>query len=190
MKHLLVLGLVLTFLTTWHAASADPPITTDDVLAMMDRVPATERCRFDKDPLCTLPYRWSRVGHANRIAYAIAKSATTREAAAYLVVYGIREGGNRKDAVGDSGKSYGPWQISLEQAPVEVSTDPDKAAPIWLHLADKARADCSSLPEDEQLAQVASGNCDHGRRLAARRANMVRRVLSELDGRSYVPPGE
>jgi hypothetical protein len=190
MKHILALGFALALATTLHAASAsetDAGLSIDGILRMMDRVPATEHCRFEQDPLCTLPYRWSKIGQANRIAYAIARSAKTREDAAYLVVYGIREGGNRKDAVGDGGQSYGEWQLSVAQASIDVATDPDKAAPVWLRLADKSRTSCASLPEDEQLAQVASGNCDHGRKLAARRADMVHKVLIET---GYVPLAE
>jgi hypothetical protein len=163
------------------ASPQETAVTTDDVLMLMDRVPAQELCKAGHEAKCTAPYKWSKVGQANRIAWSIAHTAKTREQAAHLVVYDIRESNNRLWAVGDSGKSHGPWQLSVEQATVEVATDPDKAAPIWLYLADKSRKDCAAagLPEDEQLAQVASGNCDHGRRLAARRAATVRQILSE-----------
>jgi len=153
-------------------------VTVDEVLAMMDRMPAAEVCKRGLETLCTTPYRWSRVGQANRIARAIAEKACSREEAADLVVYDVREGGNRLASVGDGGHSHGPWQISDKRAKPEVARDPDRAAPIWLSLAAQSRKDCANLPEDEQLAEVASGNCDHGRELTRRRAGLRRRVLA------------
>jgi len=181
-----LLAASLALLTPAAARPAETAVDTEEVLAMMDLVPSVEVCKRGQERLCTQPYRWSHVGQANRIAWSIAHTAKSREQAAYMTVFGIREGGNVVNAVGDGGKSHGEWQLSVEQAPVEVATDPDKAAPIWLHLAEKSWTNCASLPEDEQLAQVASGNCEHGRRLAARRAALVHRVLSNMDGRSYV----
>jgi hypothetical protein len=146
-------------------------LTTDDVLAMMRRLPSRE---LGKDH-----YRWDRVGQANRIASAIARTATTRDEAGDLVVYSVFESNLRLSAVGDSGKSHGPWQLSARYATPEVARIPEKAAPIWLAAAAQARRDCAKLPEDEQLAEVASGSCKYGRQLARRRAALRRIALKD-----------
>jgi hypothetical protein len=175
MRHIYILVAALCVtLFARPAAPQERACSVDDVLALMDRVPASEL-----GPGSKKPYRWSRVGQANRIAWSISRTAKTTEQAAELVVYDLREGGNRLDAVGDSGHSYGPWQISDLRARPEVARDPDKAAPIWLDIAARSRTDCASLPEDEQLAEVGSGNCGAGRQLAHRRAALVRQILAE-----------
>jgi len=196
MKHLVVLtALALTLAVPAAAApSREPPpsvpaaadvpsdeppsdlpaaLTTDDVLEMMDRAPAHE--------LGKTPYKWSRQGQANRIAAAIAKVAQSRDEAGDLVVFDLFESNNRLAAVGDHGQSHGPWQLSTKRAPPEVARDPEKAAAIWLDLAARSRKDCAKLPEDDRLAEVASGSCQYGRVLARRRAALRRLVVAMPD---------
>src|SRR5580692_6011766 len=158
---------------------ADLPasLTTDDVLAMMRRLPSHE---LGKDH-----FHWDKVGQANRIASAIARAATTREEAGDLVVYGVFESNLRLSAVGDGGKSHGPWQLSARYATPEVARVPEKAAPLWLAAAAQARKDCAKLPEDDRLAEVASGSCQYGRTLARRRAALRRIALSGSSDHSF-----
>lgn len=152
-------------------------LTTDDVLAMMRRLPSHERGKG--------AYRWDKVGQANRIASAIAKAATTLDEAGDLVVYDIYESNNLIAAVGDGGKSHGPWQLSSRYATPETARVPEKAAPLWLAAAAQARKDCAKLPEDDRLAEVASGSCQYGRQLARRRAALRRIALAESDDHSF-----
>lgn len=192
MKHIVLAAIVFAFALASPAIAApsgepspnavpsdEPPadlpaaLTTDDVLAMMDRAPAHE--------LGKTPYRWSRQGQANRIAAAIAKVAQSRDEAGDLVVFDLFESNNRLSAVGDHGQSHGPWQLSTKRARPEVARDPEKAAAIWLELAARSRKDCAKLPEDEQLAEVASGSCERGRVLARRRARLRRLVVAMPD---------
>jgi hypothetical protein len=197
MKYLALAALVLTLAIPAAAAPAipaaaapptasaidvpsdEPPtdlpaaLTTDDVLAMMDKAPAHE--------LGKTPHKWSREGQANRIAAAIAKVAQSRDEAGDLVVFDLFESNNRLAAVGDHGLSHGPWQLSTKRAPPEVARDPEKAAAIWLSLAAQSRKDCAKLPEDDQLAEVASGSCQYGRVLARRRAALRRLVVAMPD---------
>jgi len=171
MKTLPAVLLALSVLLVTSRSSPEERVcSVDDVLALMDRAPATE---FGK-----APHKWSRVGQANRIARAISRAAKTTEQAADLVIYDLYESANTVSAIGDHGKSHGPWQISEDRAAPAVAHDPDKAAPIWLELADKSRSDCADLPDDEQLAEVASGSCKAGRTLARRRAALRRRILA------------
>lgn len=152
-------------------------LTTDDVLAMMRRLPSRE--------LGKGTYRWDRVGQANRIASVIAKTATTRDEAGDLVVYSVFESNNRLTAVGDGGKSHGAWQLSARYATPEIARIPEKAAPLWLAAAVQARKDCAKLPEDDRLAEIASGSCQYGRQLARRRAGLRRIALAESNDHLY-----
>lgn len=211
MRHTLALGLALLLLSVLcsrqpasastsepHGASAplaaaapvavpaevpsdEPPAslpfapTVDDVLSWMAKAPATE--------FATKPYpRWAKTGQANRIAKAIADHAESREEAGDATLYALFESGNVVTAAGDGGKSHGPWQLSEDHASRDVAQDPDKAIVVWLALARKSRLDCSKLPDDEQLAELASGSCDKGRSLARRRARLRARILAEVGG--------
>lgn len=166
----------LSLLLASHTVPADDArvVSVEDALTMMDSLPARE---IDVNGP---PHRWSRQGQANRIAYAISKTAGTTEQAATLVVWDVYESNNLRTAAGDGGKSHGPWQISEDQAKPDLAEDPDRAAALWLALAEKSRRDCAALPDDEQLAELASGNCAAGRTLARRRAALVRRALAAL----------
>lgn len=171
----LAFGLALVLLSR-SVRVQEHAATTDDVLAMMARVPVVDRPGAKT-------YRWDKVGDAKIIAKAISVHAPTVASAAELTVYAVREGGLRRCAAGDSDKtghahSFGTWQISDKRAAVEVACDPDKAAPIWLAIAASSRKDCADLPPEEQLAELASGNCAHGRSKARDRAQMVASVLS------------
>jgi hypothetical protein len=145
-------------------------VTSADVLAMMGRLPSTE--------MGHAPYAWDRVGHAQEIAEAIATVAPDRETAATMAVYAVYEGGNRRCAVGDHGKAAGPFQV--QGVPRAVACDPVQAARVWLAKARASWADCASLAPDDQLAELASGSCGHGRVLARRRAALARMAVVEL----------
>jgi hypothetical protein len=178
MKHILQATIVaLGCLFFSHSAPADSSrvVSFEDAIAMMNALPKKET-----DGPTAPSYRWSRVGQANRVAEAISRHAGTSEQGAWLAVQSVFEANNRLDAVGDGGKSHGPFQLSVERTTPDVARDPDRAAPIWLSLADLSRKTCANLPEDEQMAAVMSGNCDHGRKLARRRAALVRRALGAL----------
>lgn len=171
---LAVLTLLSVLFMAPRAVCDERAVTVEDALLMMDAMPAKEM------DVNGPPHRWSHQGQANRIAAAISAHAGTSEQGTYLVVYDIFESNNLRTAVGDGGKSHGPWQLGEEHAKREVAEDPDQAAPIWLALADKSRRDCADLPEDDQLAELASGNCGAGRALARRRAKLVRRAIAAL----------
>lgn len=181
LKHTLLVAIAALFLSLPVSAApeddshvpTDLPasLTTDDVLSMMRKLPSHET---GKDT-----YRWDKVGQANRIASAIAGAASSRDDAGDLVVYAVFESNLRISAVGDGGKSFGAFQLSSKRAPVEVATVPEKAAAVWLSLAAQSRKDCASLPEDDRLAELASGSCNAARVLARRRAALRRRAVAE-----------
>ena len=149
----------------WGArVSADPPpVTPEDVLAMLSRIPG--RVNDDRSDA----YRWETKRGAPAVARAIAASAPSRLWAARMAVYAVGESGLRTSpcVTGDGGKSLGVWQLS--DVGEAVACDPARAAPAWLAKAQKSFADCAALPEGERLAELASGACDRGRRLARHR---------------------
>lgn len=165
----------LIVLTSRPAHPAETAVTVEEVKTMMDHVPMSEAGLQSKTP-----FRWSVVADADLGARAIAQAAPTREAAADLVVNGAFESGFHKGAVGDGGSSRGMWQISEVRAPADVALDPYRAARRWLELAEDSRNRCSSLPEDERLAALESGNCEHARRKAAHRAEVARSVVESI----------
>lgn len=150
------------------AQLAQPPITQREVLAMMDRIPICERG-------CDAPYRWSRVRNAKAIAAAIAAVAPTRERAAQMAVYAAWESGLDARAESPDHLDHGAWQ--LRGVSIEIANDPNRAAAVWLGLADQNEALCQGNPPDEQLAALASGSCDHGRAKVKRRWHVAQAIL-------------
>jgi hypothetical protein len=158
-------------------AQADKQVPVDAILAMMDTVPSAPG-----NPRSTA-YRWSRKPSAPAVAHAIARVAPDREWAARMVVYAIHESGLSACASGDGGKSLGTWQ--LQGVSTETACDPQKAAPVWLAMARRSMADCSALPPAERLAELVSGSCERGRRLARDREVLV---LGALASDAESPP--
>jgi hypothetical protein len=160
----------LLLLTLWPALGAADDsnvVTKDDVLAMMAKLPGVNRAGAPA-------YAWDRTQYAGKIADAIVQTAPTRTWAARMVVYAVRESGLQICAVGDGGLSLGPWQ--LQGVPRTVACEPKRAAPVWLAKARIALADCAKLPEKEQLAELVSGSCDKGRKLASDRESWVEKL--------------
>lgn len=155
------LTLLLAYLLT--------PASSDEVLDWMSRLPMTETSHRAG--------HWERIGTAAKIAEAIAEVAPNRRTAAEMTVYAVFEGGNRACAVGDGGASLGPWQ--LQRLSSSVACDAKQAAWIWLERAAQSRADCATLPENEQLAALSSGNCGHGHVLARRRDALAKGLLTK-----------
>lgn len=149
---------------------ADLPPTVGDVLAMMAKVPGRAG-----DPH-SAPYRWDQKKSAPAVALAIVHAAPSRLWAARMTVYAIFESSLETTTcvVGDGGKSFGVWQLQTDRA---VACDPERAAPAWLAKAEQSQRDCARLQDAEQLAELASGSCDKGRRLARAREVLVLGLL-------------
>lgn len=147
-----------------------PRPSTEEVLGFMARLPGVETG--------DLPGRWDHVGNARAVAKAIATVAPDRETAALMTVYAVYEGGNRACAVGDHGRSLGPFQ--LQGVPRAFACDPTWAARRWLVVAEASRNDCATSEHDDQLAELASGTCSRGVQLARRREALARGVATEL----------
>lgn len=159
--------------------SAESAVSPAEVLVMMDTQPAVEYGKTG--------HKWSRVAQAAAIAKGIARVALSRQDAAELVVYDVREGGNRLKALGDHGHSHGPWQLSDLRVPPEVAEDAEKGAKAWLGVAEDSRLSCAEQPLDEQLAVVASGDCHKALRLVRHRAHLARVALGSEPLTSAAP---
>jgi hypothetical protein len=157
---MILFSLLLAYLLT--------PASPDEVLSWMSRLPVTETAQRSG--------HWDRIGNAASIADAIAEVAPDRRTAAEMTVYAVFEGGNRACAVGDGGKSLGPWQ--MQRLPASVACDARQAAAVWLERAAKSRIDCAALPENEQLAALSSGNCGHGHVVSRRRDALAKGLLA------------
>ena len=147
------------------------PVTSAEVLKMMARIPGRPG-----DPQ-SKPYSWDKKKGAPDVAEAIAAAAPTRGWAARMVVYALHESGVQLSPgiSGDGGKSKGPFQLQAIDEP--VACDPLKAARIWLQFAERSEAHCILLPEAERMAELVSGSCGKGRRLARRREVLVLAAL-------------
>jgi hypothetical protein len=154
-----------------------PPetVTAPEVLAMMARIPAVEN---EASPAYARVGHWERLGVAGELAVAIATVAPSRETAALMALYAAFEGGNQACAVGDGGKSLGPFQLQRASTLTACSALP--AARAWLKLADWSWKTCAGNPPDERLALLASGSCQRGRQQVRKRAELARRILTEL----------
>jgi hypothetical protein len=170
--HLLHLALALTSTMT----EAEPRASPEDVLSWMAKVPACEGGK----PGCERPGRWDHIGIAPEIAKAIAAVAPSRSAASLMVVYSLWEGGNQRCAVGDGGRSLGPFQ--LQDRPEAIACDPVSAARVWLRMAEYSWKACEAkgLPPDERLAQLASGSCDRARDKVRKRAELARELAQDV----------
>lgn len=82
--------------------------------------------------------------------------------AAVLVVQAFRESGYRLDAIGDGGKSHGPFQTRATPKTWE------EAVKIYLPLLQYSAATCV-----EPLAMVASGSCTNKAGIAISKARMA-----------------
>lgn len=95
--------------------------------------------------------------------------------AALLIVWSYREARFDPNAIGDSGSSFGLWQVKEGTAHVkrELLFDPLLAAPIALHLFHTSFHVCKDRPFEERMAQYAYGrDCEH--RLELSRARVMR----------------
>jgi hypothetical protein len=146
-----------------------PPVTTDAVMVMMKEIPG-EYALDDK------PAGFDRLPYARTIAAAIAQGVTQESDpwkwASLGVVYEVYESANRRCAIGDGGKSLGPWQ--LQGVDVSIACNPSRAFAAWLTLAHTVT--CKDLPEDEELSALASGSCNKAHKKVSHRADVAREV--------------
>jgi len=98
---------------------------------------------------------------------------------ALMVVYAAYESALRPCAVGDGGKSLGVWQ--LQGVARAIACDPQRAAAHWFAAARASSALCGALPEEERLAALASGDCQHARRLVRERYALARRLVGSAN---------
>ena len=82
---------------------------------------------------------------------------------------------NGRCIAGDGGKALGPWQ--LQHVSPGIACIPATAARRWLEMAHESFKRCGSLPVDQRLAALASGNCAHGTMVSADRMRDARRDL-------------
>lgn len=159
--------LALAILTIDVSARAEE-LESKDVLAIMAKVP-NECALYGACQKGAAGF--DRTKDAAEIAAAIAVGASSREEAALGVVYAAYESANRKCAHGDGGKSLGTWQ--MQRLSETVACTPALAFPIFLERARLSLAHCGTM------AEYVSGNCDHGRDKAARRAELVARLAMQ-----------
>jgi hypothetical protein len=150
-------------------ALSAPQITPGDVMGFFSRIPATQE--GDERRLG----HWDRRPSALAAAAAIARHASSREVAARLAVYATLESGLNLKARGDRGHALGLLQ--LHNVTESLAFDPDQAIPWWLRLASQMQRLCAMNPPRERLAGLASGRCNRGRKLVARREDIVDLVL-------------
>ena len=168
--NLIILAQVLNLV----ASSPREVPSPEGVLRFMAAVPA---CESQKIPQCLRPGRWDRIGSAREIASAISQVARDRDEADRMALFSAWEGGNLKQALGDSGKSKGI--VQLQGVSEEVAFTPLLALRAWQALADAVA--CSGNPPDERLAALASGSCGRGRVLVRRREEVRRVIRARLD---------
>lgn len=172
--------LLLLFLLLGAAEPGSGKPSASDVLAMMARIPVVEVAHTEAQKR---PGHWDKIGVAAELARAQAEVAPTRLAAALMAVYAAFEGGNQRCAVGDGGKSLGPYQ--LQRVPESVACDPMQATLEWRRRADDSwhlcakRPDGSVRPAEERLGRVAGGSCDTGLELVRRRARLAEQIAAE-----------
>lgn len=158
---------MITLLFAWMAAFAQT-VEIDDVLAMMAQMP--NECALYGACL-ERAAGFERVGDAREIAAVIAAGASNREEAALGVVYAAYESANHKCAHGDGGRSLGAWQ--MQRLPTAVACTPSLAFPQFLERARLSMQHCGSM------AEYVSGNCEHGRQKAEKRAELVQRLAMQ-----------
>jgi hypothetical protein len=127
-----------------------------------------------------------KTGISQIVAYSIASAVSSdadvpltgsREGDAVLMLrwaYG-EDPSFRICAVGDGGKALGPFQ--LQNAPESIACDPTQAAKVWLIRAHANARLCKDNPPDVRLASLASGKCDRGWKLTAKRVQESRILL-------------
>lgn len=175
---ILILAQILTSLAA--APAADPPSASwrspIAVLRFMAEIPA---CESEKIAQCLRPGGWDHIGNAREIALAISEIARDQAEADRMSIFTAFEGGMRKTAVGDGGKSKGV--VQLQGVADDVALDPRKALRAWQALGDAVA--CAGDP-DERLAALASGSCSRGRRLVRRREELRRTIRARLKARA------
>ena len=158
-------------------------VTADEVLAAMARVPERELTQPDQEPP---PGHYDRIADAQEIAHAIAAAVNGTEplyqsrslTMAILAVHGAWEGGNRRCARGDSGRSWGFLQLSIAHTDRYQACDPMLAARKWLRLAKSVW--CPNNPEGAELAAVESGRCDAAWNKARHRLAVARQIADDV----------
>jgi len=168
MRNLILIAAALVVVSVSTGAASSEQVTADDVLAMAAKLPAEGKA---------LAAGFEKSADAKAIAAGIAVNASDRVDAARMLVYAAYESSLTIHVTGDGGASRGPFQ--LKNVPDEVAYDPARAAHYWLYLASKSRQLCASNPPDEQLASLASGNCQKARVKVRRREETARAIAGQ-----------
>jgi hypothetical protein len=165
--------------------SRDPAdtVTTDEVLAMMARVPERELAPSDHEPP---PGHYDRIADAHEIAVAIAAAVNGTDplyqsralTASLFAVHSAWESGNRRCARGDSGRSWGFLQLSIAHTDRYQACDPALAARKWLRLAKSVW--CPNNPEGTELAAVESGRCDAAWVKSRHRLAVAKQIVDDV----------
>ena len=173
----LALTIMVTLFANGATGAPPPGITADLVADMQAKIPEESRYRAMK------PAGFEHAGDAKVVAEAIARHASSPKQAAILAVFIAYESGNQLRARGDFRDgvyhSFGPLQLGTHVLPEEDAYDLDKAIVAWQALAASSAARCRALPEEEQLAAVASGNCAHGHVKSRTRVYVATKIAGE-----------
>lgn len=149
----------------------EPPVTQADVLVMMSRIPVKGGHK---------PAGYERARDAPEIAQAIADTVdggitgTLRGDAALVATFGAYESAYQKHAIGDGGKARG--FLELQNVPAYIAFDPPRAIAAWLVIARNSLDVCRANPPGEELAALASGSCNWGRRVARTRWEISKQI--------------
>ena len=170
MKHTAILLCFFTVLAGPARASEQSPTTVEGVLRFMALIPACEKGLV---PQCVRAGGWDRIADAKEVAVAISRTARTEEEADRMSVWTAFEGGMRKMALGDGGKSKGV--VQLQNVPDEVAYDPAAALRAWQQLSDASA--CADNPPDERMAWAWGGCAWKVSRAGARHREEVRRAV-------------
>jgi hypothetical protein len=147
------------------------------VLAIMASIPS--ECSLytgHKEDYC----KPGTVGHYERgkdtrtISEAIASAASDKRDAIEMAVYAAYEGQNRLDALGDKGRSHGPWQTLFPRVSAE------SYLADWIEVRKHSIANCANNSPDTKLAQLASGWCNRGTQKVAKRWAVIEKLNEEL----------